>query len=62
MNSDFWKSLESHTDIKETIKQMLIVDGVLTIIVDALKWEFCDFSLFTKNVEKELCLNAMMKL
>ncbi|KAI4313054.1 hypothetical protein MLD38_037831 [Melastoma candidum] len=58
----YWKSLVAHTDIKEKIDQALTVDGVLAIIADALKREFCGFSLSTETVEKEQSLTALVKL
>ncbi|XP_050207628.1 uncharacterized protein LOC126657048 [Mercurialis annua] len=58
----YWESLIAHTPIKEEIDKEVFADGVLAIVVDALKREFCGFSLSTESLEKEQSLMALMKL
>ncbi|XP_050207606.1 uncharacterized protein LOC126657031 [Mercurialis annua] len=58
----YWESLIAHTPIKEEIDREIFADGVLAIVVDALKREFCGFSLSTESLEKEQSLMALMKL
>lgn len=41
----------AHTDIKDKVDAELILDGILAIIADVLKREFCAFSLSIKTIE-----------
>ncbi|WCJ29624.1 Capsid protein [Euphorbia peplus] len=58
----YWEMLVSHTPIREEIQKEVLTDEVLAIVVDALKREFCGFSLSTESLEKEQSLMALMKL